>query len=221
MNTGVFEVLGPIMIGPSSSHTAGACRLGLMARQILQGEPVKATIYLHESFQKTRKGHGTEVAILGGILGITPDDERLRKSKEISISKGVEYQFLEKELKGQHPNSCQISLTSKNGKHLSVTGSSIGGGQISISQIDDFSVNLSGQYNAILTKHKDRPGIINRVTKMISSKGINIAYMQISRTKKGDSASLIAETDEPITDNIQKELESHDDIYQVKVIRPL
>ncbi|ACB86400.1 L-serine ammonia-lyase, iron-sulfur-dependent subunit beta [Natranaerobius thermophilus] len=221
MNTSVFDVLGPVMIGPSSSHTAGACRLGLMARKILQDEPVQATVFLHESFQKTRYGHGTEVAILGGILGIAPDNEQLNEAKEIAKSKQVSFLFQEKDLKGEHPNSCQINLTAPDGNQVTIVGSSLGGGLIQISQVDDFNVKLSGQYHALITKHLDRPGLVFRITRYLSDQEINIAYMQVSRTRKGDTASLILETDDPISESIKDNLTQDDDIEQARIIQPL
>ncbi len=220
-STSVFDILGPIMIGPSSSHTAGACRLGGMARQMLQNEPKQATIYLHDSFQKTRFGHGTELAILGGVLGLEPENHDLKNAKKLADHRNLSFTFQALELPGEHPNSCQVNLKDKDGHSISITGSSIGGGRIIISKVDDFQVNLSGQFHALITKHTDRPGIVYRVTKAISSKDINIAYMQVSRTRKGKLASLIVETDQAIPTDIKEQLREDPDIEQIRVIMPI
>ncbi len=217
---GLFDVLGPVMVGPSSSHTAGACRLGLFARKVLNEKPQSGNIYLHGSFQKTRHGHGTELAILGGLLGMNPDDSRLKHAREMAAEANFDYEFLEANLKGAHPNTCKISLKGTQGGETSVTGSSIGGGAIQVLQIDDFSVNLSGQYHALVTRHIDKPGVVFKVTKAISEAEINIAFMQMSRNKKGEHAFLVVETDDSLPEGLKDQLIAEPEILEIKLIRP-
>lgn len=148
---GVFDIVGPVMIGPSSSHTAGAVRLGLMARKIL-GEPaVRADINLHGSFAQTYRGHGTDKALIAGILGFAPDDERIREALQLAEEKGLSYRFQKVNLEQAHPNTAVIHLTGTSGRTARVRGSSVGGGNIRITNIDGYEVELTGTYPALIT----------------------------------------------------------------------
>lgn len=196
----VFDIVGPVMIGPSSSHTAGAVRLGLMAGKIL-GEDVKSVeIKLHGSFAQTYRGHGTDRALMAGIMGFQPEDERIREALEIASSKGIDYTFSKVELVDAHPNTAIMVLRGVSGRKAVVQGCSIGGGNIKITNIDGYSAQLSGEYPALLVVHEDRPGIVSQVTGIISRFSINVAFMRLSRKNRGESALMILETDEPVPD---------------------
>lgn len=197
----IFDVIGPVMIGPSSSHTAGAVRLGNLALAIL-GEPVKeAVIGLHGSFAQTYKGHGTDLALAAGLQGWATDDVRIPKSFEETHRVGMDISFQTINLGDlAHPNSVKFWLTGVNGNTCKVTGTSIGGGRVSITNIDDFPVEFSGEFPAILTMHHDRPGTIALVTSILSTHGVNVAQMRVFRKKKGGLAAMIVETDQPVDD---------------------
>lgn len=202
---GMFDIVGPVMIGPSSSHTAGAVRLGLMAGKILGEQPVKAEIKLHGSFAQTYRGHGTDRALIAGILGFQPDDERIRNSMDIARERGMDFSFSKVEIFEAHPNTAIIELTGVSGRRTVVTGASIGGGNINILNIDGFEVNLSGQYPAMLVIHKDVPGVINKVTWALSRFEINIAFMRLSRKSRGEEALMLLETDENVPEEVVEE----------------
>lgn len=202
---GMFDIVGPVMIGPSSSHTAGAVRLGLMAGKILGEQPVKAEIKLHGSFAQTYRGHGTDRALIAGILGFQPDDERIRNSMDIARERGMDFSFSKVEIFEAHPNTAIIALTGVSGRRTVVTGASIGGGNINILNIDGFEVNLSGQYPAMLVIHRDVPGVINKVTWALSRFEINIAFMRLSRKSRGEEALMLLETDENVPEEVVEE----------------
>ena len=202
---GMFDIVGPVMIGPSSSHTAGAVRLGLMAGKILGEQPVKAEIKLHGSFAQTYRGHGTDRALIAGILGFQPDDERIRNSMDIAREIGMDFSFSKVEIFEAHPNTAIIELTGVSGRRTVVTGASIGGGNINILNIDGFEVNLSGQYPAMLVIHRDVPGVINKVTWALSRFEINIAFMRLSRKSRGEEALMLLETDENVPEEVVEE----------------
>ena len=202
---GMFDIVGPVMIGPSSSHTAGAVRLGLMAGKILGEQPVKAEIKLHGSFAQTYRGHGTDRALIAGILGFQPDDERIRNSMEIARERGMDFSFSKVEIFEAHPNTAIIELIGVSGRRTVVTGASIGGGNINILNIDGFEVNLSGQYPAMLVIHRDVPGVINKVTWALSRFEINIAFMRLSRKSRGEEALMLLETDENVPEEVVEE----------------
>ena len=197
----IFDVIGPVMIGPSSSHTAGAVRLGNLALAIL-GEPVKeAVIGLHGSFAQTYKGHGTDLALAAGLQGWATDDARIPKSFDAVRQAGITLAFKIINLGDlAHPNSVKFWLTGVNGHTCLVIGTSIGGGRVSVTNIDDFPVEFSGEFPAIITMHNDRPGAIALVTSILSSHGVNVAQMRVFRKQKGGLAVMIVETDQPVDD---------------------
>lgn len=214
----VFDILGPIMIGPSSSHTAGAARLGKVARMIA-GENIKKVIfYLHGSFAKTYRGHGTDRALVGGILGFDTDDPRIRNSFEIAKKEGVEFEFIEADLGDVHPNTVKMKIEMKDGNIQEVMGSSIGGGSIVITKIDGLDLEFTGNYPTLITKHKDRPGIIAEVSNILKDYNVNIAFMRVFRQNRGDLASMILETDEVIPKEAIERVKNIKDIYVVKVL---
>lgn len=199
---GVFDIIGPVMIGPSSSHTAGAARLGLMTGKILGEQPVKAEILLHGSFAQTYRGHGTDKALLGGILGFAPEDMRLREALDIAAQQGLLYSFAPVDIPEAHPNTAIIKLTGESGRVIQVEGASVGGGNIRITRIGDFDVDLTGKYPALIIVHKDRPGVVNRVTSILARYKINIAYMRVSRKMRGQEAMMILETDDELSTEV-------------------
>ncbi len=199
---GVFDIIGPVMIGPSSSHTAGAARLGLMVGKILGEKPVKAEILLHGSFAQTYRGHGTDKALLGGILGFAPEDMRLREALDIAAQQGLVYSFAPVDIPEAHPNTAIIKLTGESGRVIQVEGASVGGGNIRITRIGDFDVDLTGKYPALIIVHKDRPGVVNRVTSILARYKINIAYMRVSRKTRGQEAMMILETDDELSTEV-------------------
>lgn len=211
----IFDIIGPVMIGPSSSHTAGAVRLGNLARSILGEEPKKAKITLFNSFAKTGRGHGTDKAVIAGLLGFMPDDERIKTAFEEAHERGLQYQlFAEESGEGLHPNTVSFELEGAT-KKTQVTGCSIGGGRVKVTAIDGFEVELSGEYPTIITVHKDRPGIVALVTALLAERGINIAQMRVSRKKKGQEALMMIEIDEKLPGEIKEVLGNIKDIYRV------
>ena len=196
---GVFDIVGPIMIGPSSSHTAGAARLGKMARIILGEEPVEARIELHGSFAHTYKGHGTDKALVAGLLGFATDDERLRQALIIAGEKGLRVSFAAVDLGSVHPNTVAMNLTSQSGRSTRVVGASVGGGNILITEIDGYAVELTGSYHTMIAVQQDKPGIISLITHALAQEGVNIAYMRVSRQERGALALMIIEADDPIS----------------------
>lgn len=199
---GVFDIIGPIMIGPSSSHTAGAVRLGLIARKILGETPAIVKIELHGSFAQTYRGHGTDKALLAGILNFAADDERIRDALKIAAANGIAYRFEKADLGEAHPNTAAITLSGADGKTIRVVGSSIGGGNILVTDINGYEVELTGRYPALVTVHSDRPGVITHVTSVLARYGINVAFMRVSRKKRGAEALMILETDDALSDDI-------------------
>ncbi|MDN5332370.1 MAG: L-serine dehydratase [Tepidanaerobacteraceae bacterium] len=211
----IFDIIGPVMIGPSSSHTAGAVRLGNIARNILSEEPKKARIILFNSFARTGRGHGTDKAVIAGLLGFSPDDERIKTAFDEAEKRGLVYQLLIENIdESLHPNTVTFELEGTT-KKTRVTGCSIGGGRVKITAIDGFDVELSGEYPTIITVHKDRPGIVACVTAHLAQEGINIARMRVSRKKKGEEALMVIETDEKLPGTIKEVLENIKEIHRV------
>lgn len=210
---GVFDIVGPVMIGPSSSHTAGAVRLGLIAGKIL-GEPaVRAEINLHGSFAHTYRGHGTDKALLAGIMGFLPDDERIRDALLIARQRGLAYSFQTVKLDGAHPNTAVIYLIGITGRVTRVRGASVGGGNILITNIDGYGVELTGEYPALITIHRDRPGVITQVTNILSKYELNVAFMRVSRQSRGETAMMILEMDDVLSEDILEECRQ---VYEVQ-----
>ena len=169
-----FDIIGPVMIGPSSSHTAGACRIGKVAYSLLDGKAVKAEIVFHGSFAKTYRGHGTDKAIVAGILGMDTDDVRIRDSFEYAKAANTEIIIQTGYFEDAHPNTARVTLTTDNGQTVEVMGASVGGGEIMIERINGMEVSISGQYATLIVLHKDAPGTIAAVTGYIGELGINI-----------------------------------------------
>jgi L-serine dehydratase len=215
----VFDIIGPVMIGPSSSHTAGAARIGRVARTIFNQKPERAEITFYGSFAKTYKGHGTEVAIIGGILDFDTFDPRIVSAVEIAKQEGIEVEIRVSEEIAEHPNTARVRLI-KGTRSLEIVGISIGGGKIEIVEINGFRLNLSGQLPALLVLHEDRFGMIAAVANILSKYQINRGAMQVSRKSRGEEALMIIETDQNVSEEIAEEIERVPYILNVAVIRP-
>lgn len=217
---GVFDILGPIMIGPSSSHTAGAARLGKVARSIADGEIAEVTFLLHGSFAKTYKGHGTDRALVAGILGMEPSDERLRNSIDIAKEKKIKFLFKEADLGDVHPNTVKFIMRTIENKYCEVMGSSIGGGSIQIIEVNDNEVDFSGIYETLIVTQKDVPGVINRVTSILYSANINVAFMRVFRNHKGKEATMIFEMDNKVSNELIEKIKQIELVHNVISISP-
>lgn len=194
----LFDIIGPVMVGPSSSHTAGAVKIGYTARKLLK-EPVKrAEILLYGSFLATGRGHGTPRAIVAGLLGMQPDDSRIPDSLELAKKAGMEVQFGEAELKDAHPNSAELRLTGRSGRVLSVVGESLGGSRINIARIDGLAANFSGERPTLIVHNLDQPGHVAEVTERLAADGVNIASMQLYRDGRGGRAVMVLECDQEV-----------------------
>ena len=202
----LFDIIGPVMIGPSSSHTAGAARIGRVARQLLGEKPVKAVVSFHGSFEKTYVGHGTDRAVAGGLMDMGVDDERLRNSLELAKEAGMEIIFRPVQLRDAHPNTVVVDLTGESGKHVSVQAVSIGGGSIRVQYLDGLEVGFSGERTTLVIRHTDAPGAIAMVTHMLSDARINIATMRVFRREAGGEAIMAIELDEMPRDQLLKAL---------------
>ncbi|MCK5128290.1 MAG: L-serine ammonia-lyase, iron-sulfur-dependent subunit beta [Clostridiales bacterium] len=217
----IFDVIGPVMIGPSSSHTAGAAKIGYLSTQIFDKQITAVEFYLHGSFAKTYKGHGTDRALLAGIMRIKPDDSKLRKAFEIVQERGIEYNFYKEDLGDVHPNSVRIVLFGIDDTSEQIIGSSVGGGRILISRIGQTDVEVDGDYATLITKHFDKPGVIAKVSTILSAYGINIAFMKVFRQLRGAQASLIVQVDEILKEEILNKIQELDEIQEVKFINSL
>ncbi len=211
----IFDIVGPIMVGPSSSHTAGAVKIGYTSRKLL-AEPVKkAQILLYGSFLATGKGHGTQKAILAGLLGMKPDDPQIPFSFELAQKAGIEFSFGEAKLKNAHPNSVQLILEGEHSRHLEIVGESLGGSLINIASIDGLSANFSGEYPTLIVHNLDQPGHIAEVTSMLSHKSVNIAAMQLYRSNRGGNAVMVIECDQEVPQDSIKWLSHLEGIEKV------
>ena len=189
----LYDIIGPVMVGPSSSHTAGAVKIGYVSRKLMAQPIVKAQILLYGSFLATGKGHGTQIAIVAGLLGMKTDDCRIPDSFRLAGEAGMEISFGEAELKDAHPNSAQLILTGADGRQLEIVGESIGGSRINIASIDGLSANFSGDYPTLIVHNLDQPGHVAEVTSMLSHKSVNIATMQLYRAGRGGHAVMVIE----------------------------
>ncbi|MHB8927625.1 MAG: L-serine ammonia-lyase, iron-sulfur-dependent subunit beta [Bacillota bacterium] len=197
---GVFDIIGPVMTGPSSSHTAGAVRLGLAGRAIIGGTPARARLGLHGSFAQTYRGHGTDLALVAGLLGMKPDDERIPSALRLAAEEGLAVTFELVDLGADvHPNTARVVLAAKDGRETTVTGSSVGGGRIVITRINQFVVDFSGEYHAVILSYIDRPGVVAAASSLLAADRVNIAAMRVSREARHSRALMIIELDQPVT----------------------
>ena len=191
----LFDLIGPVMIGPSSSHTAGAARIGLTARLLLNEDVVRSEIGFHGSFAKTYRGHGTDRAIVGGLMGMAVDDARLRDSLSLAEKSGMDVIFDTVNIRGAHPNTVRLTLTGASGKELTMEAASVGGGNIEIHMLNGLNVDFTGKEHTLIIHQKDAPGVIAAVTGALAGQEINIANMQVYRRKAGADAMMVLELD--------------------------
>ncbi|MBZ4652915.1 MAG: sdhB [Peptococcaceae bacterium] len=213
-----FDIIGPIMVGPSSSHTAGAVRLGKMARCLLGENPRKAEILLHGSFRETYRGHGTDLALIAGLLGLETDDTRIKESFRLAKEASLAFAFQPADLGDVHPNTVRFLLEGETGYRLEMQGSSTGGGNIVVTEINGFPVELYGNFETIITTHQDVPGVIAQVTQVLSCHGLNIAFMRVARKNKGKMASMMIETDQSIPREVLKEIKELPSMFSVRLV---
>jgi L-serine dehydratase len=214
----LFEIIGPVMIGPSSSHTAGAVRLGALARAVLGAEPVSADVELHGSFASTGRGHGTDLAVTAGLLGMAPDDGRIRNAPELAAAAGMQVAFSDADLGEAHPNTARITLTDAAGRTAVVQGSSVGGADVEVTRIDEFPVSISGELPVLVVEHHDQPGVIAAVTAVLADHAVNVASMDVSRLMRGACALMVLETDQPVDAAVAAEVAKSPGVTGVRVV---
>lgn len=216
----IFDVIGPNMIGPSSSHTAGAVSMALVARKMFPEQICKVSFTLYGSFAKTYHGHGTDRALLGGILGFATDDARIRDAFDLAKKFGVEYEYMiDEETIPDHPNTADIHMTGINGYEMMVRGQSIGGGKIKIVRINDIDVEFTGEYCTLIVKQLDTPGVIAHITQCLSDCNVNIAFMRLFREDKGATAFTVVESDEIIPENILEKIRQNENVHELMLIQ--
>ncbi|MGM9949969.1 MAG: L-serine ammonia-lyase, iron-sulfur-dependent subunit beta [Lysinibacillus sp.] len=203
--TSVFDIIGPVMIGPSSSHTAGAARIGRVARDLFGRQPKKVAIHLYGSFAETYRGHGTDIAIIGGLLTYDTYDERIKTAFEDAAEAGMEFEFIPEEAHKEHPNTARIVMSDEDGE-MTVEGISIGGGKIEISEVNGFKLRLTGGMPAILVVHNDRTGCIANVANCLAMHNVNIGHMEVSRIERGLTALMVIEVDQNIEDRVLEQI---------------
>ena len=218
---GVFDIVGPVMIGPSSSHTAGAVRLGRMALAVLAAKPVKAEITLHGSFATTGKGHGTDLALIAGILGMKTDDENIVNAYQLAEEQGLEVILTTADLGVVHPNTAKIVVTDATGRERTIVGASVGGGNILVSQINNFEVHLTGDYHTVCAVYRDRLGMIAKVSELMAQAKINIARMHVSRKGRTGNALMVVETDDCIPEETVMAIRNLKEIDNAFILKPV
>jgi len=217
---GIFDVIGPVMVGPSSSHTAGAVRIGLLARRLLGCAPVEALIGLHGSMAATGEGHGTPLALLAGLLGMSPDDELIPRAGQLAQERGLAYRFEEEDLGDVHPNSVRIRLSSGSSR-LDLCGSSVGGARIDVWKVDGFPTSLDGEFPTLLFVYPDRAGSVAVVSAILANAALNIAAMKVHRTSRGGQALMAVQLDEAPAEGIIDSLRHLPHFEQVRFIPAL
>jgi L-serine dehydratase len=194
----LLDIIGPVMVGPSSSHTAGACRIGLLARCLVGGTPEMARIQLHGSFARTGEGHGTDKAIVAGLMGFAPDDDRIRTALEIAEREGLDYKFEKTTLGADadvHPNTTRITIQ-RGDRSATMVGSSLGAGRVLITEIDGYPVEVTGNYNTVVLVAEDVKGSVARIATLLAEDNINIATLKLTRKVRGGDAFMVIEVDE-------------------------
>ncbi len=216
----VFDVLGPNMIGPSSSHTAGAAIIAFLAQKMISPPLVKVDFTLYGSFAKTYKGHGTDRALLGGIMGFSADDTRIRDSFRIAEERGLEFSFTPNEEETEvYPNTVDISMENEAGRKMVIRGESLGGGKVRIVRINQVKVEFTGEYSAVIVIHQDKPGVAAHITKCLSDMNINIAFMRLFRKEKGAVAYTIVESDERLPGEIGEKIRENANVHEVMIVQ--
>ena len=216
----VFDVLGPNMIGPSSSHTAGAAVIAYLAQKMIAPPIKKVDFTLYGSFAKTYRGHGTDHALVGGIMCFTTDDVRIRDSFAIAEERGIDFRFIPNETETDiHPNTVDVRMENAAGTVMTIRGESLGGGKVRISRINGVEVDFSGEYSTVIVTQKDKPGVVAHITKVLSDRSVNIAFMRLFRESKGNTAYTIVESDGRLPEDIEPELRKNANIKDVVIIQ--
>ncbi len=216
----IFDVIGPNMIGPSSSHTAGAVSIALMARKMFPEPIQKVTFTLYGSFAKTYRGHGTDRALLGGILGFSTDNEKIRDAFTYAKEMQVEYEFIiDDQTQTNHPNTADIDIVGTSGHTLSVRGESIGGGKMKIVRIDNIDVEFTGEYSTLIVHQQDKPGVVAHITQALSEYEVNIAFMRLFRETKGANAYTVVESDHPIPEAVLDQIRTNPNVDDLMLIQ--
>lgn len=216
----VFDVLGPNMIGPSSSHTAGAAVIAFLAQKMINGPLKKVEFTLYGSFAKTYRGHGTDRALLGGIMGFATDDMRIRDSFSIAHEIGLEFSFKANEDETDiHPNTVDIAMENADGQKMVIRGESLGGGKVRITRINQVKVLFTGEYSAAIVIHQDKPGVVAHITKCLSDRNVNIAFMRLFREKKGHTAYTIVESDGRLPEDVAEKLRENANVHDVMIVQ--
>ena len=217
----VFDVMGPNMIGPSSSHTAGAARIALLARKLLTGSLKKVEFTLYGSFAKTYHGHGTDRALLGGIMGFATDDVRIRDSFQIATDNGIEYSFIPNNVETDvHPNTVDILMVNEEGQEMMIRGESLGGGKARLCRINGVEVDFTGEYSTLIVIQQDKPGVIAHITNCLSEMNVNIAYMKLYREEKGCTAYSIVESDGIVPQTVAGRIKENPYVHDVMLVLP-
>lgn len=214
----IFDILGPVMVGPSSSHTAGAARIGYITRKLLGSRPKKARIGLSGSFAATGRGHGTDRALVAGLLGMKPDDMRIPDSFSVAKQEGLEFEIYNTQIKEAHPNTALLDVEGVDGKTIVVQASSLGGGRIMLNELDGITVNCTGACPTLIIRNEDSPGQVAEVTSALYGKKVNIATLQLHRDKRGGYAVMVIETDQPVEPDTIRDLERLNGISKVTYI---
>lgn len=202
----LLDIIGPVMVGPSSSHTAGACRLGLLARGLVGGTPHAARIELHGSFARTGEGHGTDKAIVGGLMGFRPDDERLRTALQIAEGEGLEYRFEKTTISDDaHPNTARMTVE-RDGRRAVMVGSSLGAGRVLVTEIDGYPVEVSGNYHTVVLVAEDVKGSVARIAGLLAEHELNIATLRLTRKERGGDAFMVIEIDDAPKEAVRNEI---------------
>lgn len=212
----LFDIISPIMVGPSSSHTAGAVRLGLLAKNIYGLNPKKVTFKLYNSYAQTGKGHGTDKGLLAGVLGFGVDDIRIKNIFDLQESKEFEYNFEYLEDFNRHPNAVDFIFEGQ--QKMTISGDSVGAGNVEINKINNFSVKLSGEFDSLIVIYKDKLGVISKVSGLIQTEGVNIASLICDRTAKGEDASMCICLDAALNYSVIEKIKRIDDVYLVRQV---
>ena len=217
----VFDVIGPNMVGPSSSHTAGAASIALLAGKMIGEKITKVTFTLYGSFAKTYKGHGTDKALVGGILGFETDDMRIRDSFSIAKENGLEFEFIcnHSDDEDIHPNTVDMEIIGQSGRKLNVRGESLGGGKVMLTRINGVKVQFTGEYHALIVIQRDNPGVVAGITSVLSSWDVNIAYLRVFREEKGGLAYTMVESDEEISEKAVEVIRKNPAIQDIMLVK--
>ena len=216
----IFDLIGPVMVGPSSSHTAGAARIGLVAGKLLGQRCIKAVLHLHGSFADTGKGHGTDKALIAGLMGMKPDDERIPDAFTYAVTNNLDFKFEHTRLRNVHPNSVYMELLGDEGAKLTILASSIGGGRIQIKEISGMPLSFSAEYPTLIVRNEDQPGSVSDVSRVLAELKINIATFNVNRDSRGGKAIMVIECDSPIEEHIAARIREIPGILDAICINP-